>query len=317
VVTGWAVVGCGWLARDHLAPALGGALVAACDPHLERARALGAPLATDDLDALLAHPEVRHVHVATPNDAHAEVVRACAAAGRHVLCEKPMATSLADAEAMVAACAEAGVRYATAHNQRFHPAHVALAELVAAGALGTVTQGRVHYACRPPAWWGPADWHFDPARAGGGAVFDLAPHGLDLLAALTQTRIAEVTALRQRALLEHPVEDGGVVVARYGPGDLLGVVQVAYTCPEAFPRRRLELVGTRAMAIATDTMGQDPGGEVVLIDAADGRRERVAFDTATSPFRAQAEAFVAGRTPPPERDLDVMAALEQAMGSAV
>jgi hypothetical protein len=67
------------------------------------------------------------------------------------------------------------------------------------------------------------------------------------------------------------------------------------------------------MAIATDTMGQDPGGDLVLVHADHGRRERIDFDAAGDPFAAQAAAFVAGRTPAPERDLAVMAALERAM----
>ena len=96
-------------------------------------------------------------------------------------------------------------------------------------------------------------------------------------------------------------------------GDLLGVVQVAYTCPETFPRRRLELVGTEAMAIATDTMGQDPGGTLTLVYAVDGRRSDVPFDRSRSPFAAQADAFERGATAPPARDLRVMAALERAM----
>ena len=102
---------------------------------------------------LLANRGVEAVYVATPNDRHADVVEACARAGKHVLCEKPMATTLDDARRMVAACERAGVRYATAFDQRFHAAHRRLRDLVAGGALGVVAQARIHYAC-----WLPADW---------------------------------------------------------------------------------------------------------------------------------------------------------------
>jgi predicted dehydrogenase len=89
--------------------------------------------------------------------------------------------------------------------------------------------------------------------------------------------------------------------------------------PETLPRRTLELVGTRGMARALDTMGQDPGGTLEVLDAADGRARRVAFDAAGDPFARQVAAFeraVRGQAPwpwPVERDLAVMAAIEDAV----
>jgi predicted dehydrogenase len=311
----WGIAGCGWIARDHVVPAMAAAgheLVAALDPDPGAARALApSALATADADEFFAC-ELDAVYVAAPNHAHRDLVEQAARAGRHVLCEKPMALTLADAEAMVAACEQAGVRYATAHNQRFHPAHVAMREAIAAGVLGTPTQVAVHYACSCPPWWAAGDWHFDERTAGGGALFDLAPHGIDLAGVLTGTEPAEVVALRQRAVLEHPVEDGGIVTLRLVPGDVLAVVQVSYARPEALPRRILRVDGTAGCAIATDTMGQTPGGTVELLFA-DGRREPLAFDPAGDPFRAQLEAFATGRSEPAGRDLRVMAALEAAM----
>ena len=310
---GWGIAGWGWIARDHVAPAIAASanatLVATHDP------ALGT-----DLDDFLATPGLDGVYVAAPNHVHAELTEAAAAAGKHVLCEKPMATTLADAEAMVAACARAGVRYGTAFNQRFHPAHVALRELIAAGALGTVTQARIKYACECPPWWGEGDWHFDPARAGGGALFDLAPHGLDLLGVLLDRELTRCVALHQHALLEHEVEDGAVIAAAYtrspsrsGAGDgVLAVLQVSYAHPETLPRRELEVVGTGGLARARDTLGQDPGGTLELLDAADGVPRPVEFDGAGDPFRREVEAFAAGDWPfAPERDLRIMAALAE------
>ncbi len=298
---GWGVAGMGWIARDFVVPAIGrsanGRLVATHDP------ALGT-----DLAAFLATPGLDGVYVAAPNDVHPELTVAAAAAGKHVLCEKPMATSLGAAEAMVRACADAGVRYGTAFNQRFHPAHERIRALVAGGALGQVTQARVKYACETPPWWGAGDWHFDPARAGGGALFDLAPHGLDLLGVLLDRELTEAVALHQHAVLDHPVEDGAVIAARYE--EVLAVLQVSYAHPETLPRRELELVGTGGMLVARDTMGQDPGGHVALLDAADGLPRPVAFDEEGDPFRRELEAFAAGDWPwSPERDLRVMATL--------
>ena len=300
---GWALVGCGWVARDFAVPALrraaGSRLVVACDrdPRALRALPHGVPTTTDLAEAL-AMPGVDAVYVATPNDAHAPVVRDAAAAGKHVLCEKPMATCLTAARAMVEACRAQGVRYATAFDQRFHAAHRTLRRLVAEGALGTVTQARVHYACWLPAAWsptGPADarhdnWRIDPARAGGGALVDLAPHGLDLLETLLGDRWETLEVMTQRHVHGYPVDDGAVLMGRMHSG-LLASLHVAYNCPDAYPRRVLELIGTRARALAVDTMGQTAGGTLELTEAATGAARPVAVDDDRSPFELQVEAY--------------------------
>jgi 1,5-anhydro-D-fructose reductase (1,5-anhydro-D-mannitol-forming) len=308
----WAIAGCGWIARDHVVPAMraaGHELVAACDPDVDRARALApSHVATAALDELLATaPDA--LYVATPNATHRAVVEAACAAGVDVLCEKPLATSREDAAAMHAAAAAAGVRLVTAHNQRFHPAHVALRAAIAEGRLGQVTQVAIDYACSCPPWWGPGDWHFDPRTAGGGAVFDLAPHGLDLAAMLLDAELAETTTLRQRATWDLPVEDGGMVLARLQPGDVLLVVQVSYARPETLPRRTLRVDGTAGQAILRDTMGQTPGGTATCISARDGAAQPLPFDPDGDPFEGMLRAFAAGWTGAAAHQQDVMEAL--------
>lgn len=293
----WGVAGCGWVARDFGAPGIGAdRIVALLDPDAasrDRVAARPDAVSTDDLHAFLAAPGLERVYVATPNHLHRAVAEAALAAGKAVLCEKPLAASAEDEAAMRDAALRHDGVLRTAFNQRHHPAHVALREHVAAGGLGQVVQARIHYACTAPPWWTQDDWHWDAARAGGGAVADLAPHGVDLIAHLTCTELVERHVHAQRSLrdADDPIEDGGVVVARYAPGDLLGVVQVSYVTPESYPRRRLELVGTDAMAIASDTMGQDPGGSVELVDARDGSRTALAFDPTADPFARQARWF--------------------------
>ena len=334
---GWAVVGTGWVARDYVGPAIeasrNGRVVAAVDPSADALAAFlpGSDLfRTADLAAALARPDVDAVYVATPNDAHLGPVRAAAAAGKAVLCEKPMARTLAEAEALAAAVRAAGVLYATAFDQRFHPAHAALRRLVAEGALGTVTAVRIRYACWTGPDWTPdgrdhdtleearaANWRADPARAGGGAFIDLAPHGLDLTQAILGEPLVDVAALLQRRVHPYAVDDGGALVGRTAAGALLSL-SVAYNCPDAFPRRELEVVGTRARALALNTMGQTPGGTLTLTDAATGETRPVPFDAAASPFRLQAEAFgdaVRGAAPFPfglDRDLHTMRLLDAA-----
>lgn len=339
---GWGVVGCGWVAQRYVAPAMAasanGRLVAACDPDevARTAVAATAPgaVVTADLEGFLATPGLDAVYVATPNHLHRSLVEAAAAAGKAVLCEKPMATTTTDAKAMVDACAAAGVAYATAFDQRFHRAHRHLADMVADGALGTVTSVRITYACwLPPDWVSPAEgpvaadnWRIDVARAGGGALVDLAPHGLDLATMIVGEPIVEVTALRQHRIFDYGVDDGAALVGRFEGGALL-VHHVAYCWPDALPRRVLEVVGTDAMVVATDTMGQTGGGRLEVIDArpsssgaAGARREAVVADIDASPFRGSVEAFAAavldGRPFEftPQGDLHTMALLATAGG---
>ncbi|MBZ4412620.1 Gfo/Idh/MocA family oxidoreductase [Myxococcus sp. XM-1-1-1] len=323
---GWAVVGCGLVAREYVIPALQGArnarLVALCDSDAEALMRIPA----DDvvrhtaLEAALADRSVEAVYIATPNHLHAAMTEACAAAGKHVLCEKPMAITAQDGLRMLSACRRAGVHYATAFDQRHHAAHRKLRTLVKEGVLGTLTQARIHYACWLPADWAPDNWRIDPERAGGGAMIDLAPHGLDLLEVVLGDEWQSLVAMTQRRVHDYAVDDGAVLMGQFR-GGALGVLQVAYNCPDAYPRRTLELIGTRARALAYKTMGQTPGGTLSLTDATTGEQTWLPLspDEDQSPFRNQVEAFsdcvLDGRPQPfaPERDVRLVGLLSQAL----
>ena len=330
----WGISGFGWVARDYVGPAIqasaNGRLAALFDPDpvsRRRGEALFGVPASGELQAFLATPGLGAVYVAAPNHAHRALVEAAAGAGLPVLCEKPMATTYADAKAMVDACAQAGVRYATAFDQRFHPAHQALAALVAEGRLGIVTAVRIVYACWLPADWGGSgagdNWRIDPRRAGGGALMDLAPHGLDLASYLLGEPLVDVAAMGQARVHHYQVEDGALLMARSRSGAMVQM-HVAYNCPETLPRRRLEVVGTAGQVVATDTMGQTAGGTLELIDAATGVAQAVPVPGAErSPFLNQVEAFAeavggnGGFPFPADADLHTMALLLKAQAMAV
>lgn len=293
---GWGLIGFGWVARDYAAPgirAAGGRLVAVADPDPAArcaAVATGAR-AYDTAGALLADPAVQAVYVATPNHLHRAAVEAAVAAGKPVLCEKPLAATLADAEAMVAAAARAGVPFGSAFDQRHHPAHAAIRAAIRSGSVGTVTAVRIVYACWLDARWSGDNWRADAARAGGGALMDLAPHGLDLVEFLLADPVEDVAALTQRRVQRYAVDDGAMLVGRTA-GGVLVQLHVAYNCPEALPRRRLEVLGTHGQIVAERTMGQTPGGEVWLTDGRLGLRKRLEVpDAGASPFTRQMAAF--------------------------
>ncbi len=295
----WGIVGFGWVARDYMAPGIaeaGGRVVAVCDPSpaaRSAAEAIGAR-AHSTLESLLREP-LDAVYVATPNHLHSRAVEACAAAGVPVLCEKPMAAALVDAEAMVAACERAGVLLGLAFDQRRHSAHRAIRAALAAGRLGTVTAVRIVYACWLGRDWstgGGDNWRIDAGQAGGGAVMDLAPHGLDLVDALLGEPVVVLSGLMQSRVQAYAVDDGGMLVGRTRAGVLVSLHN-SYNTPETLPRRRLEIVGTAGQIVALDTMGQTAGGSVTLVDAATGAGTALPFDAALSPFTAQAHAFAA------------------------
>ena len=327
----WGIAGFGWVATDFMAPAIAAAgdrLVAVADPAEAAqadARRRGAR-AYSDVGALAADPEVEAIYVATPNHLHRIAVEAAAAHGKAVLCEKPIAATLPDAEAAVAACRRAGVLYGTAFDQRHHPAHRALRAALAAGRIGTPTAVRIVYAC----WLGPdwsagrgnENWRVDGAKAGGGALMDLAPHGLDLIEFLFGEPLEVVSSVLQRRIHAYPVDDGAMLMGQTRSG-VLASLHVAYNCPDALPRRRLEVTGRDGMIVAENTMGQEPGGMLTLVDGATGRRETFAVpDSDTSPFLAQVrrfgEALRSGRSDEfsGERDLHTMRLLAEAYQGA-
>ena len=292
-MTGWGVAGCGWVAREHALPGLlaaGADVVALHDRSTAAMARMGVDAVQEvAVEQFLATPGLDAVYVATPNAAHRSLVEAAASAGKAVLCEKPLAADVVDAEAMVKACAAADVLLGTAYDQRWHPAHHQLRELLPT--LGTVTAVRIVYCCWLPADWTPDgrphdNWRVDRTVAGGGACIDLAPHGLDLVGALLGEDVVELHALLQSRVHDYAVDDGALLHGRTVSGVLVDL-HVAYNTPNELPRRRLEVVGTRGMAVATDTMGQTAGGSLQLLDPAP---TDVAFDDA-SPFTAQFQAF--------------------------
>jgi predicted dehydrogenase len=325
---GWGIAGYGWVARDYAAPAMmanGQRIHSVCDPSATAREAALARLKPQggvhaDLSRLLDDPDVAAIYVATPNHLHRSVVEQAAAAGKAVLCEKPMAATLEDAEAMAGAVARAGTLYGTAFDQRHHPAHAAMRAAIAEGLVGQPTILRIAYACWLDAAWsatGEGDnWRADPARSGGGALMDLAPHGLDLLQYLLDEPLQEIAALTQRRVQSYAVDDGAVVIGRTASGVLLQL-HIAYNCPDALPRRRLEVLGSQGQLLAENTMGQEAGGRVMHMDAAGRSRPLPVPDAEASPFARQMAAFEAavaggGTVFSAARDLHTMRLLHRA-----
>lgn len=159
-------------------------LAAVCDVDEDRARecadAFDAPYWTDH-EAFLAEADVDAVDVTLPHHLHYPVVKDALTAGKHVLVEKPFATSMADCEELVALAEERGLTLMVGQMQRFHPPYRALKTRVDAGELGAVRHARFDVTANQEDLFGPDHWLYDGSKAGGGGVIGYGVHKLDLL----------------------------------------------------------------------------------------------------------------------------------------
>ncbi len=289
----WGIAGFGWVARDYMAPAIrsmGGTIAGIVDPSDGARGAAGEVPLFGSVAELADAGGADALYVATPNHRHRQPVEEALRRGLPVLCEKPIAAALADAEAMIETAGMCQTLLGIAFDQRHHPAHAAIRDAIADGAVGTPTAIRIVYCCWVGPDWCAANWRADADAAGGGAGIDLALHGLDLVNYLLGEDIATLDIAIQRRIHDYGVEDGAMLVARTGSG-VLASLHVAYNCPEALPRRRLEIVGTTGAIEAIDTMGQTPGGRVTRQCGRTGAIEALPFAADISPFARQAAAF--------------------------
>lgn len=242
-------------------------VVSVYSSNLERGRAYAAetyiPHAASSLEDLLSNPAVNAVYISTTNELHYPQTLAAAQAGKHVLCEKPLAVSLTDAQAMQAACQAAGVVFATNHHLRNAQAHHKIRELIAAGAIGKPIAARVFHAVYlREALQG---WRLDKPEAGAGVVLDIVVHDVDTLRFVLQTDPTEVVSLSQQfGMSAGMIEDGSMAVFRFDNG-VIAQVHTAFTVPYA--GNGFEVHGTEGSLIAKNVMHPAAQPEVLLSTA--------------------------------------------------
>ena len=178
-----------------------------------RAKAAADKYGWDDVETdwirLVDRDDVDIVDICTPGDTHAEMAITALEAGKHVLCEKPLANSVAEAEAMAAAARRAasrGVRATCGFTYRRVPAARLMADLVAAGVIGTLRHIRASYLqdwLIDPAT--PMSWRLEKQRAGSGALGDIGAHAIDLAQYITGDPITGVTALSSTFVPRRPI----------------------------------------------------------------------------------------------------------------
>ena len=249
------------------------------------------------------------IYIATPVDLHLKQVIACAEAGKHVFCEKPLGLNVREAEEMLEACRKAGVLFGVGLMMRFHAYHREAKRLVEEGRIGRPVFGRAQLSC----WYPPIEgaWRQVPERGGGGSLIDMGSHCIDLLEMFfgPTRRVCCVTG---NLVHDYRSEDTAVVLLEFENG-AKGVVDTLFNVPDTASKNRLELYGSGGSILAEGTIGQGEAGDMVGFfqpsdtgyDAQQARSAAEGVRIAPEPvnmYRAEVEAFsravLEGTAPP-------------------
>ncbi|MEO6726165.1 MAG: Gfo/Idh/MocA family oxidoreductase [Blastocatellia bacterium] len=211
----WGLIGCGDISRKRVAPALRDLetceLVAINRSRVDMAesfaREFGARRWHQDWRELIADNEVDAVYIATPVYLHAEQTIAAAEAGKHVLCEKPMAMNVAECDRMIAACQANDVQLGIAYYRHFYPVLLRVKEIIASGEIGKPVLAQVNaFEGFNPQPGEDRYWLLEKAKAGGGPMMDFGCHRIEILLNLFGT-IRRTKSIVGRTLFEREVED--------------------------------------------------------------------------------------------------------------
>ncbi|TNF22096.1 MAG: Gfo/Idh/MocA family oxidoreductase [Rhodobacteraceae bacterium] len=312
----WALIGASTIASQYMIAAIraqqAGEVTWVVSGTRDRAetyaRDHGIARATADLDEALRDPSVGAAYISSTNEKHEAQARAAIAAGKHVLCEKPLATSVEGAVAMVRAARDAGLVFATNHHLRCAGSHRAIREMVQGGSIGEVLSMRVFHAVHLPEHL--RGWRLDNPGAGGGAILDLTVHNADTVRFILGADPQAVSGQMGVSGMGQGVEDSAMSVWTMPSGAMV-MSHESFTHP--FAASGLEVHGTEGSILARGVLSQDPEGEIELVNA-EGRKA-VPFDP--HPLYPEAVrqfcAAVAGDGSPAASGLDGVRSLQIAL----
>lgn len=258
------IVGCGAAAAYHALAcrSIGDKvkLVAAYDANEKRAKRLAKTYGMETCDtyqSLLARDDLDAVLICLPHYLHSEVTISACEAGKHVLCEKPMAPTLEECDAMINSAKKAGVKLMIAENHRFLPAHVLVHDYVSKGAIGRVLLARAYEGVSEIPDLSKADhWKGSPKLAGGGVLMDAGVHRFSVLRwLLGEVESAYCWLAKQVIKLENKAEDNAMAFLKF-ENETIAEVVVSFTVISP-PTNRLELYGTEG-TILEDHAWENP-----------------------------------------------------------
>jgi len=288
------IIGLGIFGQKRLIPAFATAhnaeLVAIYkrDLHSARKKAeeFGIPRAYNNIATLLADKEIDAVFIATPNNLHMPHTLQAAAAGKHILVEKPMALTVIECEQMIAACRRANVKLMIGQSQRFLNVVQRARLIVQSGELGNIIFAQTHYSFHVER--SPREWVWDKAVAGGGPVFDLGVHCIDLMRYVLKQEIMGLSSfLSPSGINSNEKVETAAVVAFQFEKDTLGSMQCAYN---ADFRTFFEFRGQRGTIWAENYTQFDK--EIILHKQREDKDEEEAIYN-ENPYVAEIDAFAA------------------------
>ncbi len=241
---GWGLIGCGMSAtffRAGIQECEEASLVAVADAIEDRADAFanesGGAKAYYDYQKMLEDTDVDIVGICTPSGMHADAVTACAQAGKHVLCEKPLDIKPERITRMIEACKSGGVKLGAILQSRTHPDTIRAREAIAQGELGQMVLGDAFLKnFRDQAYYDSAGWRGTWEADGGGALMNQGIHGVDLLIWLMNDEVESVFARADHLLRDIEVEDTCVATLKF-KGGAFGSIIGTTTCNPGEPSR--------------------------------------------------------------------------------
>lgn len=271
----WGIVGCGDVTEIKSGPGFSKAQNSSLVSVMRRDRDLaqdyanrhGVPKWTGDAAELINDPDVDAVYVATPPNAHKEYVMMCAAAGKPVLVEKPIATDYAEASEMVDACKAADVPIFVAYYRRAMPLYLKVKEIIDSGLIGEARTVHINHFERPPAPGfdaGGVPWRMLPEVGGGGIFVDIGCHALDFLD-FAFGPVAAVSGFADNLSGLYPAEDMVTASFVFASG-VHGSGEWCFTSHHNFEQTRI--VGT-AGEVAFSFFAPNP----IIVTTPDGKTE--------------------------------------------
>jgi predicted dehydrogenase len=250
-----AIVGCGLISGQHIRAYARfperARIVVCCDPVRERAEAAaelaGGARVVTDLAEVLADPEVQSVDLLTPHHLHIAGVEAAAEAGKHILCQKPLARTLEECDRMIAAAERAGVHLFYGEISRTSPVAVAAKRAVDEGRIGRIVGLQGTYSNWQTGSYLQTAWRYDPALSGGGQLLDGGVHVLDYLMHLGGP-IAGVMCHTTRFREELGGEDTATLSLRFEGGHL-GTLLSSHASATWMPEAYAVAFGTDALLV--------------------------------------------------------------------
>ena len=302
MTVGWGIISAGNHADRKVVPAMKAAgntsAVAvysrSMDTAKDFARKHDISNAYDSLEALLQDPKVDAVFISSPNNVHATQTIAAARASKHVLVEKPMATTLQDASDMVRACREADVKLGVGFQLRFHPGHIKAREVIEGGSMGVISmvQGQWCLGRRgvvdPPVRTGRSAWWGDPTMMGGAStLMGTGVHVMDFLQFLMDEPIVEVAAITDGQTEDRPLEQAAAVALRFKNGTI-GTIVAGRRMPDT--ENDAMVYGSNGKIALRGTLWEAQTGRLEIATESQELSESYEEDLLTL-YRLQTEAF--------------------------